>query len=221
MKNNIQFYDALAKLFRYPDVNFVSDVLIAKDLVEKFYPDLLGLLFPFIECVKESSTSEMEEIYTRTFDVQAITTLDIGYVLFGDDYKRGAVLTNLNREHIAAGNDCGNELADHLPNILKLLPRMNDNEIRIELVTRIVLPALSKILSDFNSKNIDKKNETYRKHHKTILENSKKYSTIYQMPIKLIFHILIKDYNVDAEINTAFPSDFTSEIITELEINSK
>ena len=45
---------------------------------------------------------------------QVLATLDIGYVLFGDDYKRGELLANLNQEHRKANNDCGTELADHL-----------------------------------------------------------------------------------------------------------
>ena len=68
------------------------------------------------------------ELYLRTFDVQAITTLDIGYVLFGEDYKRGALLAGLSAEHKKVSNDCGIELADHLPNVLRLLPKMEAGE---------------------------------------------------------------------------------------------
>ena len=68
--------------------------------------------------------SFQQEYYISTFDVQAICFLDIGYVLFGEDYKRGIFLVNIKKEQIKAGNDCGSELPDHLPNILTLLPKM-------------------------------------------------------------------------------------------------
>lgn len=221
MKTNIRKYDTLTKLFIYPHADILTEINEVKEVVEEFHPEMVETLNPFIDCVRESTRSEMEEIYTRTFDVQAVTTLDIGYVLFGDDYKRGELLANLNREHLSARNDCGTELADHFPNILKLLPRMADEVIRLELVVNIVLPALNKILNDFSSDRIDKKNVSYKKHHKTIIENSKKYSLIYLYPLQLVFNILKKDYNVKFEINGTSQNDFTTEIITELEINTK
>jgi len=64
--------------------------------------------------------------------VQAVTTLDVGFILFGDDYKRGEMLVNISREIKEVGHDCGNELADHLPNILFLVSRMEDYELREE-----------------------------------------------------------------------------------------
>ena len=74
-------------------------------------------------------TLDLQELHTRTFDVQSLTTLDIGYVLFGDDYKRGALLSNLNQEHSRAENDCRGELADHLPNLLRLIPKLKDQDL--------------------------------------------------------------------------------------------
>ena len=50
---------------------------------------------------------EVQEVFTRSFDVQSITTLGVGYVMFGDDYKRGEMLVNLNRELRDAGIDPG------------------------------------------------------------------------------------------------------------------
>ena len=81
----------------------------------------------FLDAIPER-TLDLQELHTRTFDVQALTTLGTGYVLFGDDYKRGALLSNLNREHNDAQNDCRGELADHLPNVLRLIPKLKDQE---------------------------------------------------------------------------------------------
>ena len=67
---------------------------------------------------QSNPSRKWEEIYTRTFDVQAITTLDVGYVLFGDDYKRGELLVNLNNEHTKAGNDLRNGISWRSPSKL-------------------------------------------------------------------------------------------------------
>lgn len=93
--------------------------------------------------------TEMEEVYTRTFDVQAIAYLDVGYVLFGEDYKRGHFLVKMQGLQQECGNDCGTELPDHLPNILTLLPRMADQEEAGELVNKLVLPAIDKMVQGF------------------------------------------------------------------------
>ena len=104
--------------------------------LDRQYPEAGAALNAFTGFVSHASLVEQEELFTRSFDVQAVTTLDLGYVLFGDDYKRGALLVNLNREHREAGNPCHNELADHLPNVLRLLPKLQDAALRDELVDR-------------------------------------------------------------------------------------
>lgn len=97
-----------------------------------------------------SGEPEMEELYTRTFDIQAVCPLDVGYVLFGEDYKRGHFLVKMRELHEAYGNDCGTELADHLPNILRLLPLMPDPGEAGEFVNRLLLPAVEKMLEGFS-----------------------------------------------------------------------
>ncbi len=69
--------------------------------------------------------------------------------MFGDDYKRGELLVNLNREHGAAGIDCGDELPDHLPNVLRLLARWEDRELAAEFAEEILHPALERMVAEF------------------------------------------------------------------------
>jgi hypothetical protein len=45
----------------------------------------------------------------------------LGYVLFAEDYKRGDFLVKVKNEQRKVNNDCGEELADNLPNILTLM----------------------------------------------------------------------------------------------------
>ena len=103
---NINHYEKLAQLFQYPKTDYKEKVREAETVLSELYPETLKTFKQFSEFVSNSSHDEITEIFTRTFDVQAITTLDVGYVLFGDDYKRGELLVNLNREHREAANEC-------------------------------------------------------------------------------------------------------------------
>ena len=112
---NINHYEKLAQLFQYPKTDYREKVKEAETVLTELYPETLTTFKQFSDFVSNSSHDEITEIFTRTFDVQAITTLDVGYVLFGDDYKRGELLVNLNREHREAANECTDELAEIFP----------------------------------------------------------------------------------------------------------
>ena len=178
MEKSFDHYSKFAELFIYPGNGFPQTVKQVQALLDQQYPLAGTELKIFSEFVSNATQTELEELFTRSFDVQAVTTLDLGYVLFGDDYKRGAVLVNLNREHREAGNECYSELADHLPNILRLLHKMQKPELRAELVQKIVAPALRKIIGEFDSEKLEKKNKIYKKHHKTLIDRSEQYGMI-------------------------------------------
>jgi len=162
---------------------------------------------------------EVTEVFTRTFDVQAITTLDVGYVLFGDDYKRGELLVNLNREHREAGNDCNGELADNLSNLLPLLSKMQDHVIRNDLVEIIIIPGLKRIIKEFDAKNIRLKNKAYKKQYKTVLEQSEVYGKIFLVPLEVIYKIIEKDFGYVKPQSNDNKSTFTNSITTEIELD--
>jgi len=54
-------------------------------------------------------------------------------------------------EQLKAENDCGKEFADHLPNVLTLLPKLGDVIFREELVVSMLLPALRHMLENFRT----------------------------------------------------------------------
>ena len=123
--------------------------------------------------------------------------MDIGYVLFGDDYKRAELLSHLTREHKQVGNDCGVELADHLPNVLRLIPRLIDSELVAELVSEILVPALMLMIREFDPSLLEKKNENYQKHYKTLIESAPGSDlTIYCRALKTLLCLLKEDFQV-------------------------
>lgn len=220
MGTSVGEYSILAQLFAYPDAGFAAQVTEVQEFLDASCAEASGELREFSEFASGASLVELEELYTRSFDVQAITTLDLGYVLFGDDYKRGELLVNLNREHREAGVDCGGELPDHLPNILRLLDAMEGSELRDELVEKIVGPALRKIIGEFDAERVEKKNAAYAKHYKTLIERSQKCGDIYAGPLRAVYAVLRRDFDVGIERDPAEVREnrFLNSIGTELKL---
>jgi nitrate reductase assembly molybdenum cofactor insertion protein NarJ len=191
-----EHYGQLALLFDFPQAEFVIRGRELLDFLRKNYPDAADEVGCFLDGIAER-TLDQQELHTRTFDVQSITTLDIGYVLFGDDYKRAELLSHLTFEHKQVGNDCGGELADHLPNVLRLIPRLMDQDLTHDLVSEILVPALMLMIREFDPERIEKKNVSYQKHYKTLIESAPGGDlTIYGRALKALLYVLMKDFQV-------------------------
>lgn len=216
-KMNIDHYRLMAGLLDFPEQKLKEDVNAVQAFLDSRYPDVGDSFRPFCEVVKNILVDDMQELYTRTFEVQAITTLDLGYLLFGDDYKRAELLVNLNREHNTIGNNCGHELADHLPNVIRLIAMLEDEELRLELLKKLIIPGLKKMISEFDPEKLRIKNEVYVKHHKTLIEVAEHIGTIYQKPLMALLAMIEQDFALTEEEKEK-TSDFLTSLSTELKI---
>ncbi|MBP9582918.1 MAG: hypothetical protein KBE38_12230 [Ignavibacterium sp.] len=216
---SIEHYDLLASLFSYPDEKLRIDSEAAHRLLESKYISASKFFNEFYLFSKSISLIKWQEIYTRTFDVQPITTLDLGYVLFGDDYKRGELLVNLSKEHKNYNIDCGSELGDHLPNVLRLLTQLTDDDLKTDLIYLIIKPALHKISAEFDIDKIDKKNSVYKKHQETLIEPANNFGLIYQQLLMALIDVLQTDFP-DSKFKFDNEKTFTKEITNEIEIES-
>ncbi len=197
---NYAHYGDMAALVDYPGPALAGRGSALLGFLRENYPDAALEVEQFLDAIP-TNTLDLQELHTRTFDVQSLTTLDIGYVLFGDDYKRGALLSNLNQEHKRAENDCRGELADYLPNLLRLIPKLRDAQLLGELVEQILVPALMLMIREFDPERIDKKNANYRKHYKTLIDPARgSDSTVYCRMLKAVMHVLEKDFQVTGTI---------------------
>lgn len=217
-ENIIHYYD-LANIIDYPRPGYKQKVEEAKKLLKHYDPFVLTILGEFIDFLDKTSLEKVEELYLRTFAVQAVTTLDIGYVLFGDDYKRGELLVNLSKEHHKARNDCGDELADNLANLLRLVSRTTDLEFRNELVGIIILPALGKIISEFDIDNIEIKNRVYLRKYKTLIEQVDNYARAFLKPLLVIQKVLEADFGLFSTEKIQKETSFTDSIVREIKID--
>ncbi len=218
-------YDQLAPLFVYPDAQYTGHVEVAIEALRGEHPEAAKALTQFRELLPPSdpaapeiAVNAIQEIFTRSFEVQSITTLDVGYVIFGDDYKRAELLVNLNREQRMVGNELGTELSDHLPTVLRLLSRWENAELALEFVQQILHPALRYMIEEFNPERIERRNVLYKKHHKTLIVTAAERTTMYRFALKALKEVLRADFEFVWEPPQEQSSEFLRSIVRELTI---
>lgn len=148
---NFNNYKILGDMFRYPDEDQSENMQVFLKLISTELPEKAEAFRELIEEHGNLPIHKRQEYFMKTFDVQAICYLDLGYVLFGEDYKRAQLLVNLQNEHKEAGVDCGSELGDHLPNVLTLLSKTTNQEFAEELGFIITTPAVRFMLMKFKN----------------------------------------------------------------------
>ena len=147
----MEIYSYIAQLFNYPNGDYPGTIEQLQSGLKKYGESYVDEFIPVASHFTSNPISELQEYYIRTFDVNASCYLDVGYVLFGEECKRGQFLLNMKSEQLKANNDCGTEFPDHLPNVLTLLPKIEDHLFTEELGVTILLPALKHMFGNFRT----------------------------------------------------------------------
>lgn len=214
-------YPVLAQLFYFPGEDYPQKVNRCHNMLKEAYRDLAGDFEPFREFVENTGTARLAQIYMRTFDIQALCCMDVGYVLFGEDYTRGKILANLNKEHHQAGIDCRGELADRLPNMLRLLPHLQDHEKREEMIQYLLKPALDKMIAEFEPARIDEKDQTYQEFHHAVLNKELQEVTRFRIPLQTVRDVLEIDFPNLQQIDAGEQRDFMESVKNEFKNQKK
>lgn len=139
-------YEILANSLEYPAEDWNTRLERCKQWLTIQEPDVAVQFITFRRKVKGLSIEKLQELYTQTFDLNPVCTLDIGYHLFGENYKRGELLAKLRETEAPYDLGQANQLPDHLPVLLRLLAKLEDEELRQALICELLIPALSKML---------------------------------------------------------------------------
>ncbi len=137
-------HTAIAGLLAYPDGEFRQRLDRCWELCAD--PQAAAHLAGFDMVTRGLDLSDLEELYTRTFDFSPSCALEIGWHLFGEDYHRGALLVRLREELARHGIQESRELPDHLTHVLPLVDRMEPDE-AARFVSACVTPAVKRILA--------------------------------------------------------------------------
>ena len=143
-----ELYTLFAAVLEYPDALFRDHASRLGALLAQSDPVCFDVTGPFFAALEAIDDGRLEELYTSTFEVQGICCLNVGYAVFGEDYKRGQYMAEIKVLCRDLGIPCGTELPDHLPNILRLITKLNYGDAS-DLVELTVHPALEKMLQSF------------------------------------------------------------------------
>lgn len=105
--------------YRYPRPGSIERLTSALDTLDS--GDVERHMRRFVEAVGVLSLGEWEELHTATLDLSAPVVPYVGHVVWGENYRRGAFMADLQAAMVAAGIDLDGELPDHIEPILRYL----------------------------------------------------------------------------------------------------
>ncbi len=151
MGTRIQQYDGLATLLNYPGADYCGSVRRTRKQLAASCPPAGTRLARFEEHVQDLDIVAIEELFTRTFDLNPDCCPEIGWHLFGERYARGSMLVWMRAQLRALGVEETQELPDHIAHVLRALGRMEGEEAS-RFATEAVVPALECMAASLESK---------------------------------------------------------------------
>jgi nitrate reductase delta subunit len=144
-------FELLANLFRYPDRDYVSDVERCIEALYSADPQAAGMLRETLGQTRKISVGDLQALYTSTFDLDPVCSLEVGWHLFGENYERGEFLVKMRSELRRLGLPESTELPDHLTHALAAFSRMESDEAEC-FAAACLFPALDKMRTGMESK---------------------------------------------------------------------
>lgn len=146
--NRKKIVDLTSRILFYPGSDYKFHVqLCLKELQES--EEFKTIFEIFNTYVSQASQSELEENFTYTFDMNPSHCLDIGWHLFGEDYKRGEFLVTMRQLMRQFNVEDTNELPDHIFHVLQVSNKMDIEESK-SFLNEFLNPALTKILENMD-----------------------------------------------------------------------
>jgi len=144
-----ELYRLFARLLEYPQPGMEGLVrqVIAK--LQSDSPQAAEILTGFQQFVQQVPQAQLEELYTRTFDLQDVCCPYIGHQLFGETYKRSWFMARLNQEYRLWSFPIGQELPDHISVVLSFLALGIQYEFSQTLLKEALVPAMEKMVDEF------------------------------------------------------------------------
>jgi len=145
-----EMFDAAATALTYPGPGLREAVRRLGDAVaaDPALASVAELVRSFETELTAIDDTQLEELYTRTFDLTPDVSLETGWQLYGEAYERGNFLVKMREMLRTLGIDETGELPDHLTYMLRALGRLPGMEAR-DLVRMYLSKSTSKIVKGF------------------------------------------------------------------------
>ncbi len=138
-------YDLFGWLLSYPDADYQVFVAECRSLLDAAGSEAAADVGVFADRLQPLGVDELQELFTVTFDLNPVSSPEVGWHLYGETYERGEFMVRA-RQLL---RDCGiaesGELPDHLCHLLPALPRLAPAAARA-LTGETLLPALEKMI---------------------------------------------------------------------------
>ena len=125
--------ELFAELLEYPHPGIAKTARECAEQVAPENPEAAVMLGEFASFVERTPHDTLEEVFTATFDLDATCHPYIGYHMFGEDYKRSALMLELKDLFRQYDFDSGIELPDHVAVLLRFMAKCPDLELTAEI----------------------------------------------------------------------------------------
>ncbi len=147
MDKNI--YNLLADVLEYPGPGIGGKAAACSLALKSENRKARDHFETFTNCCRTVPISRLEELYTDTFDLEALCCPYVGFHLFGEDRGRGMFLVRLKEHYCAENHPVNRELPDHISVMLRALSFPARSSETRDLIAYCIIPALKKMVSLF------------------------------------------------------------------------
>lgn len=143
--------DRLGSILAYPRDGYRTSVDECRKLLASGDSEAAVAIDSFSEAIADLDATELEELYTRSFDLNPVCTLEVGWHIYGEQYRRGRFLVQARELLSHVGIDEQGELPDHLMSLLPAVARLEPDHAATFAGTYLV-PAVNKMLAGLADK---------------------------------------------------------------------
>lgn len=140
--NDSRVLELFAELLEYPRPGVAQTARECRTLIASESAEAAALLGEFAAFAERTPHNTVEEIFTATFDLNATCHPYVGYHMFGEAYKRSALMLELQDRFREHGFDPGVELPDHIAVLLRFMALCPDTELTNEIARDALVPTL-------------------------------------------------------------------------------
>ena len=142
-----------AILLSYPSQSITTDATACSADLKLVSPEASNSLESFLCFLEANDINRIEEAFTGTFDLQSLCHPYVGYQLCGESQQRTMFMIKLKDLYQEYDFVSGNELPDHLTEVMRFIGSIADQDCRQEIILDGILPALTKITQGIESDN--------------------------------------------------------------------